>query len=413
MSKTTTAPASSVATTSEATQKFLSLRQPVDENMYPTSRVFRPGHCYRYPFVFVIPRALLPQSCTHDTHFSHVKQAHLKTPPTLNDAQLRKRGSSSVEDMAPGNCRISYAVRAVLSRELPGSHKKKVLGGCTKSLRVIPTAEKSLCSTPITGANLPTRVEHDMKRGIARGTRGRMVVETSHPAPVLLRYPSESKCASTTVQVNLRFDPVHDSSPPQPKEISTKLQASTFYSTVPWDNYASWNDQTLLDGRGREAFAETFKASSFGIGTLEWAKHSCEANGLQTEHRQKEPLPCPSKSFAGGSYYTSFIALPITLPENKTYLPTFHSCLISRTYSLRLRVSYCAPKTNLYTPGSTLEIPLSLLYTSEDHPMILPCSEEELSASDSHTTSCCCYQSQCPGPPEYSTLINNQQFSSI
>lgn len=410
MSKAIIAPASSVATTSEATQMFLSLRQPVDESMYPTPRVLRPGHSYKYPIVFVIPRNLLPQSCTHDTHCSHVKQAHLKTPPTLDDPQLRKRGSSSVEDMTPGNCHISYAVRAVVSKELFGSQKKKVLGGCAKSLRVIPTAEESLCLTPITRTNLSTRVEKDMKRGIARGTRGRMVVEALHPAPVLLRCPSESKCASTTVQVNLRFDPVHDSSPLQPKEISTRLQASTFYSTVPWENYASWDDQILLEGRGREAFAETFKTSSFGIGTLEWTKHSCEVNGLQTEHSQKEPLSSPSKSFAGDSYYTTSITLPITLPENKTYLPTFYSCLISRTYSVKLRVSYCAPKTNLYTSRSTLEIPLNLLYTSKNHPMVLPYSEEEFSASDSHSTSCCCYQSQFPEPPNYSTLIDNQQL---
>ena len=60
-----------IATTSptnartEAFQNFLRLVQPMDDADVPEDRILQAGKTYRYPFTFVVPQNLLPQSCTH------------------------------------------------------------------------------------------------------------------------------------------------------------------------------------------------------------------------------------------------------------------------------------------------------------------------------------------------------------
>ena len=64
-----------VATTSptngrtEAFHNFVRLLQPMDPSAFPDPRVIEAGKTYKYPFTFVVPDTLLPQSCTHGTYF--------------------------------------------------------------------------------------------------------------------------------------------------------------------------------------------------------------------------------------------------------------------------------------------------------------------------------------------------------
>ena len=45
----------------------------------------------------------------------------------------------------------------------------------------------------------------------------------------------------------------------------------------------------------------------------------------------------PSSHYKNGTFYTAQILVPVTLTEKKNFIPTFHSCLISRTYTLSLQ----------------------------------------------------------------------------
>jgi hypothetical protein len=46
-----------------------------------------------------------------------------------------------------------------------------------------------------------------------------------------------------------------------------------------------------------------------------------------------------SKDYKNGTFYTTQILVPVTLPMNKNFIPTFHSCLVSRTYTLGMHFS--------------------------------------------------------------------------
>jgi len=52
---------------------------------------------------------------------------------------------------------------------------------------------------------------------------------------------------------------------------------------------------------------------------------------------------CPKASAkykAGSTFYTAAIYVPVTLPRDKTFVPSFHHCLISRSYTLALSVCH-------------------------------------------------------------------------
>lgn len=84
-----------IATTSptngrtEAFQNFLRLVQPMDGFEYPENRIMQAGKTYKYPFTFVVPERLLPQSCTHPKVgdflccHSHFGTAHLSARHNL------------------------------------------------------------------------------------------------------------------------------------------------------------------------------------------------------------------------------------------------------------------------------------------------------------------------------------------
>jgi hypothetical protein len=53
-----------------------------------------------------------------------------------------------------------------------------------------------------------------------------------------------------------------------------------------------------------------------------------------------------SKGHREGSFYTSEISVPIAVPRDTDLLPTFHSCLVSRVYSLSVLLSVNASSFN-------------------------------------------------------------------
>ena len=80
--------------------KFIRLVQPLDPSSLPTPRVFEAGQTYKFPFTFVVPHALLPQSCTHPKKPGFPEDGHMILPPSLGDPMVKLR-KSLIEDMSP------------------------------------------------------------------------------------------------------------------------------------------------------------------------------------------------------------------------------------------------------------------------------------------------------------------------
>ncbi|KAJ5087324.1 hypothetical protein N7456_010940 [Penicillium angulare] len=351
-------------------QMFLKLRQPIEETEYPTPRILEPSHEYSFPFTFVVPDRLLPQVCTHTRMNNQVHSSHTLLPPTLGDPMLRTNAKTLLDDMAPDMSQISYLIRVAILKRSSTSHHLKSLANVGKKVRIIPTVSED---PPINTSNHTyycPRKEKTVKRGLLRGKQGHLVASASQPQPIRLHATTcePQDTVSTVAKVQLRFDPVGNEQPPRLGSMSSKIKASTFYSSNPWEDFPSQSSSIPLSHVGQGLFNESVNLSNMCVASAQWEKHtSTNTNSSVIERRDSLISSCsddstgPSSSFTGDTYYTASLVIPVTLPNSKTFVPTFHSCLMSRTYSLDLSLSYHTPGTNILTPTITLRLPVQII----------------------------------------------------
>lgn len=347
---------------------FLRLRQPIEDSEYPTPRVLETGRSYKFPFTFIVPDYLLPQVCTHDSNNAHIHRSHTMLPPTLGDPMVSGNGKTLLDDLAPDMSQIAYVVRVdVLRRSSTDQRQIKALASLAKKVRIIPTVEEE---PPLNVTDHPyfcARKEKSVKRGFLRGKLGRMVASSTQPTPIRLLPPScEARdTVSTVATVQLRFDPVGDEQPPRLGSMTSKLKASTFFSATPWEDFPCQSGSFPFSQVGQGLFTESVPLSTMCVQSAQWKKHSFDSNS-EVDRRDSrlstssDDSTGPSESFSGGTYYTASVVIPITLPKNKAFVPTFHSCLVSRTYSLDLSLTWHTPGTNVVTPAIALRLPVQI-----------------------------------------------------
>jgi len=406
----------------QAYHNFLRLTQPINDASFPHPRIAEAGQTYRFPFHFVVPERLLPQSCTHSRESEHVHDAHLQLPPSLGDPMLASDGRSLLDDLAPDMSSISYTikVRIVQSRERGG--KPIVLADSAKKLRIIPATEEHphLNITDGMDEDYTFRKEKDLKKGIFKGKLGRLTMEAAQPKSLRLPPPrSESTCSPTTMAtVNLRFDPADESAqPPRLGQLWNRLKVATFFGTLPMRNFPTKASVGSYDSQ-RGLFVETLNLSSRCVESAQWIQHTSSTPPTPIRRdsafsiSSATSIPKPSSAYAGRIFYTAKILVPITLPKNRTFTPTFHSCLVSRIYALDFSLSMHTPGTSVSAP--TMQIKLPLQITSAGNLFAQP----EISAAEAEAIAAreadgfFNPRSVAPPSPEYTERADSVQPSS-
>lgn len=365
----TTAPSSGSRT--QAHHHFLRLFQPIDGATLPPDRVLEAGRTYKFPFTFVVPEHLLPQSCTHPRGHACVHDAHLALPPSLGDPLISGNGTTLLDDLCPDMCMVSYALRVVVTRRQECGGKLCVVADGLQKLRIIPATEVQppLDVQGAKDSGYCLRKEKDIKKGMFKGKLGRLTVEAEQPKSLSIpSIRSRKSCPVTTMAaINLRFDPVHDhAKPPRLSGLVSKLKVQTSYSTIPLRSFPTMSATSLYDLH-RGTWNETVPLSRRNVESVAWTTHDSSIPISQQPRREsvasvtKDNIPIPSEPPIAKVFYTSQILVPISLPMNsKTFVPTFHSCLISRTYALNLSLSVGTVGNTVTAPTIHLKVPLQI-----------------------------------------------------
>lgn len=352
----------------EAFQVFLRLMMPMDGEALPASRVLEAGRTYKFPFTFVVPEKLLPQSCNHGYVDNDIKESHLKLPPSLGDPMTASLGKTLLNDMAPDMGTISYAIKARVIHGKGKSGKQLVVAESSKRLRIVPAVDEQR-PVPVFGGlrdDYRLRQEKEIKKGIFKGKLGCFTMESSQPKS--LRLPplhSDTSCPVTTMAtVNVRFDPADESvQPPTLSSLSTKLKVATFFSTLPMTSIPSKTTDFHYNST-KGVLVETIPLSSLCVASAQWELHSPNTpirrdSAFSTV--SKPTIPEPSSSYGGRTFYTAQILVPITLPKgNKVFVPSFHSCLISRLYALDFHLAIKAPSATMTAPTMHIKVPIQI-----------------------------------------------------
>ncbi|KAJ5419292.1 uncharacterized protein N7487_002842 [Penicillium crustosum] len=350
----------------ESEHIFLELRQTIEETEYLLPEVLYPACSYLFPFAFVVPGRLLPQACTHSLTNPHVHRAHTMLPPTLGDPMLSSDGQTLLDDMASDMSRISYIIGVAVLRKSSTDHRQlEYLATHAKKVRIIPIVEEE---PPINVVDHPYYCTSKVKtgrHGPLRTKLGRLLASSSQPKPIRLLPPGYSgDKVSTVAIVQLRFDPVGNEQPPRLGSITSKLKASTFYGATPWADFPCQSGAILSGQGGQCVFTKSIPLLTMCVSSAEWEKHSASSDSdrpnsihLVTSRNSDDP----SVSFCKDEYYTTSVIVPITIPNSKTFVSTFHSCLISRTYSLDLSLTYHTPGMKILKPTISLCVPIQII----------------------------------------------------
>lgn len=345
-----------------ALHHFLKLVMPLSGDRYPARRIVESGQTYKFPFHFVIPEHLLLSSCKHKHCPVHVKEAHLSLPPSLGRRE-------NIDDLSPEASKIIYNVRAKITKLRRSEGKKTAIAESFKAITVSPaTLEAPPLSVDANDKTFTMTKMKKLKKGVFKGKLGKITVSASqprsfmHPPP-----PARDNPITTMVTLQLRFDPCEpNSQPPRLGTLASKLQATTSYGTRPTNELPGLAAPTPFN-INRSQYSNSVPLTSRSVESATWTKHDLAPQYLRRDSgystydsdSARDPER-PPKALASRIHYTAEILVPLTLPKSKIFVPTFHSCLVSRTYALDLALSVHTPGTGVPSTSLSLRLPVHI-----------------------------------------------------
>ncbi|KKY15174.1 putative arrestin (or s-antigen) n-terminal domain protein [Phaeomoniella chlamydospora] len=376
---------------SVGSQVFMRVVHPFDQSTLPRDGIAKAGETYQVPFSFVVPERLLDHICQHSTTTRNgdtdpTKEEHIQVPPSVGDCMVAGDGQKLLDDMAPEMAKIIYSIRVLVAKRKPtASHKDQEIASRILKVRIVPAREeKPPLSVTANSVDYRLRKEKAVKRGSFKvGKLGWLVAEANQPRALVLPTPNqklELPVASSTT-INLRFDPLSDaSSPPALGLVTTRLKVYTYFAT---SAFRSIPDKNILNhwDTNRSAYVASVDLSAREVSNVKWTKHTPSESSLDDvcEDRRESSastdstalsatrIPSPSGNHQSSlPYYTASIFVPISLPystspgKTKTFLPTFHTCLVSRVYVLDVAISYHNPFKTMTTPTISLKLPIQV-----------------------------------------------------
>ncbi|KAG0651723.1 hypothetical protein D0Z07_2066 [Hyphodiscus hymeniophilus] len=348
-----------------AVHKFLKLVMPVRDSDYPQPRIAEAGETYKFDFNFAIPEHLLPRACSHSCSSSHVHHAHVSVPPSVGDREV-----AGQDDLTPDMVKITYAVTVKVLQHRERDGQDIVLVEGSRKLHVIPAIPEA---PPLSlGEGFEDYVvskTKSLKKGMFSGRLGHITVSAAQPSALVLPAPSAKNTTSPTTMatVKLRFDP-HDATlqPPRLGGLNTKIKSTTFYSARPAHNLPSHFNMVSQYETTRGCYDTSISLSSRCVESVAWKRHEPR----QMAERRGSDSSTSSSDFSdsalapeqkpGHPFYTANVIVPITLPTNKTWIPSFHSCIVSRVYAIDLSLSVHTPGTGVPATLVNLHLPVQI-----------------------------------------------------
>jgi hypothetical protein len=385
----------------EVSHTFLKMVMPISESTYPVPRILQSGQTYTIPFDFVIPNYLTVHACNHKIQSDQLLDQHVLLPPTM--------GTWEKDDMAPEMAHVEYSVRARVFRQSDLEKPQIKVMEASQNIQVLPTSTEE-APLNITKHDRIYTMEKSktLRKGFLSGKLGRLTAEATQPGAAFVR-PDGLAVSGTAAQIELKFDPASaDIVPPKVTGVTGKVIAHTYYSssgisTLP--NLGDWTREAVNQRRG--AYTTSAPLPAVNISKARWAQHLVSDirrdSGYSTQgrsqadsdsdHEIEKPSPRGRRSHGSERtkttpsspiFHTTTLRVPINLRlDKKTFIPTFHSCIASRFYTVQLSLSLSSGST---THSVTLTLPLQVAVASDlMHGTGLPSFEsavEEAAADD-------------------------------
>lgn len=348
--------------TTSSSRTFMKLSMPIPDSDLPSPRVFEAGKTYNIPFKFIVPHALTLGACTHDCTSPNVKDQHLRLPPSV--------GCWEGDDQAPDMTYVEYSVKCRATWTPPRATERESLVETKKVIKILPAfPEDAPLDITFRDERYNLSKQKTIRKNLFAAKAGKLNVSAGQPGAIMLKADGHGASMSN-VKVNLEFSPASlDAAPPKVNSVSGKLLTTTFFggsaaeslpnlgarasqTTNPCLTYSTTNSlftksiSKLSWGQKHPSLLRRDSGYSSNYVDEESAESADDAAGKKKKQQQGPPIR-----------HVASIDVPFSVPSTnkKIFLPTFHSCLISRTYVLQLTVSVGPTNTTM-----TLNLPLQI-----------------------------------------------------
>ncbi|KND87920.1 hypothetical protein TOPH_07515 [Tolypocladium ophioglossoides CBS 100239] len=375
---------------SHSFRPFMKLRMPLRPSAFPESGVFEGGKTYTIPFNFVVPHQLTLAACDHRCSTPVVREQHLRLPPTV--------GFWEADDQAPEMAQIEYSIKARAYRGAsPGSPPAKLMEGY-RMVKVLPALpEDAPLDITFRDKRYNLSKSKTIRKNLFSAKAGKLTATATQPTAVMLA--ADGCGASTsTARITLRFASTSaETVPPKINSVSGKITASTFFGAAPTDLLPNLGSRSAYTANPSLSYTTTTALFSKSIDKLAWQQRNVSSrrdsgySSLGVEEDASETDCSEGRGRTGGKgksskaypmEHTTVLKIPFSIPTSsrKLFLPTFHSCLISRTYTLHLSLSFGPTNTAM-----SLAIPLQIGVETTHQPHFddgLPSFESAMAADE-------------------------------
>lgn len=322
-------------------RRFLDIKFPLHESTLPPEKTFIKNQQYYFKFVFEVPDHLSEASCNHFICNDLIRKAHLQPPPSFGDPIIAGLGSSLCNDFAPPACKIIYMIQVRLNRKSYVSARQQIMLQKSLKIRVKPTGDVFNSSLMYSGDQYCLEQSIDFPKARSKSTSGRLLATLIAPEYFYLPLRGTDGLMHQTIRLCLRYEKNGGNGDmPRIYSLGGRITATTFFTEschhdIPtkrkdiFGNRINFSDSILT----------TF---SYSIASLQWTSEQSDC-------------------------YSATLLVPIK-GSHPLIIPTFHSCLISRIYTLDLLVKLHGARS------IKLTAPMPILFR-EDQPVLPSYSE--------------------------------------
>lgn len=302
------------ANSTKAYHRFQNITHRVQDSALPDPLVLKKGQKFDFSFCFDVSDYLPPPSCQHHTTSQLVKAAHLQLPPSFGDATVSGLGGKLKDDFAPIGCKIIYFVQIKINRMSLVCDKQETIFVRRFKVRVKPALEEQ---PPLNldkfGDEFCLHREKLVRDGSSKTPQGTLAVTLEQPKPFWLPLRDPYSTVSRAIRLFLRYTPTdsNDTTLPKLKSLRGQLTGTTLFTTSFHDDIPTKKKDLL--GRPLNFEDTIFPSFTLNIPTPQWSQ---DESGC----------------------YTTTLLVPLWLPP-ENFIITFHSCLMSRMYTIHFRLA--------------------------------------------------------------------------
>lgn len=321
--------------------RFLDIKFPLHESTLPPEKTFIKHQQYYFKFVFEVPDHLSEASCNHFICNDLIHKAHLQPPPSFGDPTIAGLGDSLCNDFAPPACTIIYTIQVRLNRKSYVSAEQQIMLQKGLKIRVKPTGDVFNSSLMYTGDQYCLEQSIVFPKGRSNSTSGRLIATLVAPKYFYLPLRGTDGWVHQTIRLSLRYEKEggHESLP-RIYSLGGRIIATTFFTdSFHRDIPAKRKD---IFGKGINFSDSVLTTFSYSIASLQWTSEQSDC-------------------------YSATLLVPIK-SSHPLIIPTFHSCLISRIYTLDLQLKLHGARSIKFTA------PMPILFR-EDQPVLPSYSE--------------------------------------